>query len=830
MRTKILALLVMLCICAGTLFSQVPEDWYQNKPIRSITFEGLRNVTRTEIEGMFNSYIGKNFTDDLYWEILQRIYAVEYFDEVTPVALPGDSERKTVQLNFIVKEKPVIKKILFSGNRRLSRSSIMERITLKESDIFNELKYRIDERAVRDLYLEKGYASVRVTSELITNDDGSINIQFLINEGKQTVISDIEFEGNRVFNAKTLKKEMKLKESRVLFSSGTFTEALLETDKSALKSFYNEKGYIDAVVEMVLRETDTESSPDRNLLKLTFVIREGEQYTYGGTEITGNTIFSTEELLSKIRLKPGDILNLNRLTEGFQAISEIYFENGYTSNYVNIQDRRDVDRRTVSYVITIIEQDRSHIENIIIRGNTKTKDKVITRELMFEPGDIFSRSKLLDSIRNLYNLRFFSMVIPDFVPGSEENLIDVVINVEEQSAASIQFGVTFSGANDSDSFPLSLFVQWEDKNFLGNGNAFGASLTVSPDTQSLTLSFSENWFLGTPLSVGFNLTAYHKELYTYRDDLFPIFDDAYYDEYGSVPDPYNSRGEYEDSASLDDAYRMQYEQWLFSAGVSTGYRWLPRFATVTLRGGLNFGLVQNFYDEMVYRPADKNIRDRHGKWVWTNYVWTSVALDRRDLNYDSSKGFFLSERLTYYGIIPSLETEYYFRSDTKGELYITLLDLPVAESWSLKFVLAGFTTFSFLVPISDSQISDSSKLYIDGMFHGRGWTNLYSKSSNYGNLMLSHSLELRMPLFPGVIALDFFMDAVAIKPTLQDMGKLKIDDYYFSFGPGIRFSIPQFPLRLLFANTFRIQDGKFEWRNGKGADWTFVLSFSLVNY
>lgn len=827
MRTKLVAFLILLA-CIGGVFAQTSDDWYQNKPIRTITFEGLKNVTRSELDGLFSSYLGKNFNDELYWEILQKLYALEYFDEITPVALPGDPDRATVLLQFTVTEKPVIKNIKFTGNKKLRTADLLDKVTLKEGDIYNELKSRLDERSIRDYYLEKGYAGIKVVSEVVANTDKTLTLQFTLTEGKQTVVSSIQFEGNNTMSAKTLKNAMSLKEAKLL-NSGTFQESMLEADKASIRSYYIERGYVDAVVESVIRGIDSGSPSDKNLLKLTFVIKEGEQYVYSGTMLEGNKIFTTTELLEKIRLKEGDVLNLNRFTEGYQAIADVYFENGYTSNYINRQEKRDNEQKRISFVITIVESSRSHIEHLIIKGNTKTKEKVILREFSLEPGDIFSKSKLLDSVRNLYNLRYFSAVAPDLVPGSEPNLVDVVIALEEQSTASVQFGVTFSGVTDADTFPLSVFVQWEDKNLLGNGQTVSANVTASPDTQSLSLGFSENWFLGSPLTVSFNLSVSHKQLYAYQDVLFPVFGDDYYDKNGIVPDPFTSLEEYQKASGIDDSYRMKYDRWEYGIGTSTGYRWFPGFATATLRGGVNFSVVQNFYDGQIYRPADKGIRDQYGQWGWSNSLWSRFSLDKRDLNYDPSTGWFASEQVTFYGLIPELEAEYYMRSDAKGEVYFTLLNYPLTNVWNLKFVLAGYSGLSFLRPVVDRTISDTNKLYIDGMFIGRGWNTLYATSTARGNMMINHWLELRMPLAPGVIAADFYLDAVATKPELEDVSSLSLNDYYFSYGPSLRFSIPQFPLRLMFANTFRIQDGKFEWGNGTGPDWKFVLSFNISN-
>jgi outer membrane protein insertion porin family len=838
MRTKLIALAALIACLAGAVYAQTEEtpqasanlesSWYQDKPIRSITFDGLKSVSKNELNGLFSSYQGKPFNDEVYWDILQKLYALEYFSDISPIALPGDEGKTTVILNFKVVEKPVVKSIKFTGNKKLKAAELLDKVALKEGDVYNELKSRNDERAIRDFYLEKGYANVKVTSDASTDKSGSIVLVFSVNEGKQTVVSSIQFEGNKAVASRTLKRELKLKENK-FFTSGTFRENDLENDKVAILSYYHERGYIDAVVESVIRDVDTTTETDKNLLKLTFIVKEGDPYTYAGTTITGNHLFTSEELLAKIRLQPGDVLNLNSFNVGYQAVADVYYENGYTSNYITKREIRDNDRKSVAYEISIVERGRSHIENITIRGNTKTKERVILREFLISPGDIFSKKKLVDSIRNLYNLRYFSTVAPDVVQGSEENLIDVVVNVEEQSTASIQFGVTFSGSADAETFPLSVFLQWEDKNFLGNGQTVSANTTVSPDTQSLTLGYSENYFMNSPLTVTFNLSVEHRSLYAPQDVEFPVFDDDYYDEHGMVPDPYTSYDDFDNASLYNSSYRMKYEQWSYSLGVSTGYRWFPTLAMVTLRGGVTFSVVQNFYDNTIYRPADKDIRDKHGQWIWANSVWTKLSLDRRDINYDPSSGWFLSQQITYHGLFPSLETEFYTRYDTKGEVYFKLLDLPVSDKYNLKAVLACNTGFSFQLPNKDVPISDTNKIYIDGMFVGRGWMTLYDENVARGDLMISHALELRVPLVPNTFAFDFFFDGVAVKKDIHELSSLSLNDYYFSYGPGVRFLIPQFPLRLMFANSFRIQDGNVQWKGDDKSNWTFVLSFNMAN-
>ena len=812
MLKKVIAVTILL-LSVNFLWAQAPDNWYENKPISSIVFQGLNSVSKSELDGIFDSFKGKPFSDETYSEILQKLYALDYFSDIVPKAMPADIDYQYVRLEFDVTEKPVIALIKITGNHQISRGDLLSKILLKKGDIYNDIKKNSDEQTIKNYYIEKGYATVSVTSNVSDNPQGGLTLEFTITEGKQTIVSSVSFQGNTAVGEKALKGVLVTKPAKFLVK-GIFKEAALEEDKAAIQQFYGERGYIDAHVENIVRDIDTESDSQKNMVKLTYVIMEGEQYTYGGTTFEGNKIFSTEDLTAKIRLAPGAVLNMTKFEQGFQAVADTYFENGYTSNYINRAMQRDSATNKASFVITIVERSRSHIENIIIRGNKRTKDYVIRRELLFEPGDVFSKSKFTDSLRNLFNLRYFSTVVPDVQPGSEQDLIDVILNVEEQSTASIQFGVTFSGVSDADSFPLSLFVQWQERNLAGRGNELSVNATAATDKQTIQLGYAENWFLGHPLTVGFDLAFTHKSLFDYQDVVFP---------YG----PFKSRAEFEQNKDLANAYRMRYDRMETTFGIHTGYRWYPRYCTITLRGGINFSLGKNFYNTALYRAADPTVRRQQAQWRLSNSFWTRLSFDGRDLAYDPGKGWFLSEQVSFFGLIPKAEDEYFFRSESKAEAYFTLVNHPVSEIWNLKFVLAFYSGFSFQLPMPNSIISESSKLGIDGMFTGRGWMTL--GGTGKGNVLLNHWVEFRWPLAHGILSFDFFLDSAAVKKNLTDLKTLSINDYYFSFGPGLRFVIPQFPLRLMFANTFKAENGKMKWGNGKGADWRFVLSFSIPN-
>ena len=836
MRVALVAALVL--VMAFPVFTQESEDWFQGRPIRRIVFDGLTNVRPADLEGITEPYINRLFSDDLYWELLGRLYALEYFEHITPSAVRADFAGTDVILRFTVVERPVVSRVNFVGNSTLRRSELLDLVTIGVGDVATLLRLRLDEQAILDRYIERGFPDASINTEVQQLTPTTVAVIFHISEGDRITIEAFHFEGNSVFSDRTLQRQLSLR-TRGIIADGAFQEARLIADTQAIAQYYHDRGFIDANVVDVVQDI-RRSDRGQNLMTLTFRIYEGRQYTFSGITFQGNHIFSEEQLSSLIVSRVGDTVNARRIQADLTRISGIYFENGYIFNQIEPVPIQDPAAGTFGFNILITERGRAHIENIIVRGNVKTRDSVILREIPLEPGDVFSQGRIMEALRNLHNLQYFSMVDPQTPPGSVDSLMDLVFTVEEMPTTDVQFGFNFSGSSDPDTFPVSVMAQWNDRNFRGSGNILGAELLASPDTQSLSLNYTHRWIFGLPLSGSFDLTLQHMSRRAAMQNTAPFFHGT---ELFAYPDGFNSFDEYESANRVPpDGYLMPYDQWRLSLGMGSSYRWTTSYGNLGLGGGLRIGMVQNTFNSNLYRPFDPIIRERNNTWTPALSIWSALSLDQRDIFFDPSSGYYAVQRVSWHGLTP-LEPEHYIRTDTRAEWFYTLFDLAVAENWNLKAVFGIHTGFSFIFrqPQHDRPlIEDASQLAVDGMFTGRGWTGEFRRK---GHALWTNWAEVRIPLAPGILAWDFFIDAAGVKETpqalfsdfLADDGSMPGSETFFmrfSLGGGFRFTIPQFPFRFSLARRFVIRDGNMQWVGGGigGSGLDFVVSFALSTY
>lgn len=862
-----LIFLTVLGLC-GAVFAQEGEAWYMGKIIREIRFEGLRNVSRNDVDSVVRPFQGKEFSDQLFRDLQAALYNLDYFEGfIRPEVQKGDPQGNTLVLIFHVQEKPAIHEIRFEGNSRFSASELRDQVVIKTGEILVDSKVRQDESKLRQFYLEKGYPQVRVSSTVQRLEgQNRVIVTFRIEEGAQTLVRTIAFEGVSQVSVGSLREVLKTREQGFL-SSGVFQEANLVADRQALQQYYWRLGFVDARVLEIRRESEVDAQQNRVYLKLTYVLQEGQQFTFGGVEFEGNSLFSAEELRGQVRLAPGQIFNKEVFDADYSRILDLYFENGYVYNSFDRVERR-VDN-TIYVTIRITERPRARIENIIVRGNTKTQEHVILREIPLEPGDVFSKTKIIQGLRNLNNLQYFKAITPETPPGSVEGLVDLIINVEEGNTAEIMFGLSFSGATD---FPVSGNFKWQDRNFLGRGLTFGIDLNVSPVQQSLAFNFTEPWAFDQRLSLSTSLNiGHHRRSNIEQDVVFPLYSDRY------LPDPYEldvwvftepttigsityqpgqvfpgvpteaQIAQYKLKRQYDwdrekgllksGQNTMTLDEWSFSLGIGTGYSFFTPYGRFIVGSGINTALQYITYDGDVYRPASVALRQNFNQWLFENSLYFRAFWDTRDFIYNPEMGTLLGGIYTITGGFLS-GAVHYTRLALKAEGNYRLFRLPLVDWYTFRVVARARSVMSFVMnplgPPFEVVAQPKHLLFIDGMTAGRGWRPTVNLQNGFA--AWTNSFELRLPAVENFLWFDIYLDSFVFRQQGISLFPIETQDWYFSYGFGLRITNPQLPLGFYLGKPFRLgEDGNLIWEKGDGIfgsdiDFRLVITFGMDLY
>ncbi|NCB00720.1 MAG: outer membrane protein assembly factor BamA [Spirochaetia bacterium] len=791
-------------------FQIVEYDWYINKPIKGFTFNSLINADKNELEDITFPYIGKPFTQALYKEIETKFNNLLQFSLFEAEAVRGGLGNSDLFIDFTFTELPVINAITFNGNAGIKSKTMINALSLKEGDFLSLSKVNGGAEELKNLYIEKGYADALVDSSYsIDEATNTIELTYAIIEGRQSKVDQINFVGVENLSVNEVKKAVSTK-VQSLFNAGNYNEATILADRGAIELTYQNNGFIDAKVVDVVYEEVVQDKPTIKKLNITFVIEEGKQWFLGAINVEGNNVFPDETFDSVITIAPGSVLNISKIQSNISNIADIYWNEGYVENTIDIKEDRDEEKNTISYTVVISEKGQARIENVIIRGLTKTKEYVLTRELTLQPGDVFSKKKYIQSAQNLFNTGLLTDVVPSISYGTQENTLVVTYTVTEGNQMNIGFGATFGG--NVDGFPVSGFLSWEDSNIGGTGRDLTISTELSPDSQSANVSFADTWVgdkrWSNSLNLSFKRTNISNALRI--GDGSPTTQDR---ESKAYPYPYTSYEAWvaDGKGSPDSRYLMPYVSYKVSLGYNTGYTFLFDAGRLSIAGGPSITLNRAEFDPDIYAPYDYLVGRYQQRWELSNRLSLSLSWDGRDLINNTTKGYIVNQSIVYAGgILGGLSN--YMRSSTSASGFLKLFDIPGEKPTPV--VASLNTTVSFLFnqfyPI-DGNFSNAwttgisasmyEYLYIDGITIARGIEPQF-----YKEFLWDSSLETSIQIAQNVLWGEAFVSATAVSGDLNSLNTSPLD-WYFSAGVGIRLKIPGFPLGLYLVKNARIEEG-----------------------
>ncbi len=459
---------------------------------------------------------------------LTRLWGLRIFSDIQIEAenIVGDGAYLLIK----VEENPRLDRVEYIGLDELSESDLQKKLSIVRGQIVSPQELSKITKIIKKAYEEEGYLQAEVTPEILESPDsaahGKILLRITIDEGADARIGSIVFYGNKAFDADELKGALEDTHEKIwwkFWQGSKLDRKKYADDKKKLIQFYQKNGYRDA--ELMTDSMSYDKSTNKLLLRL--YVYEGPQYKVRNIVWEGNTVFKKDVLVERLGILPGEVYNKEKFERNLRAnddqtdVASLYLDNGYLTVDMPTEEVK-VGADSVDIYIRIHERNQFRIAKVDIRGNTKTQERVIRRELYTRPGDYFSRSKIIRSIRQLSVLNYFNpeKIKPDTKFVDDKN-VDVVYEVEEKSSDTFNMSVGYSGVLGFtgaigltfNNFALSEPLSGGGGQMLGFDWQFGG--TEGYSNRTLSISFREPWLYDTPTSLGFSL--YDSELrYTYN--------------------------------------------------------------------------------------------------------------------------------------------------------------------------------------------------------------------------------------------------------------------------------------------------------------------------
>ncbi len=482
--------------------------------VNKIDIQGLKRIEEGAIKAKVSQKIGEPVSQDKINEDIKAIFKMGYFDDVRVEIEPFEGG---VRLIYIVKEKPTIIKVDFQGNKEIEDSKLKEKITITAGAIADTVLIQDNALKIKNYYEEEGYwlANIVPVTKKISEDE--IGLTYQIDEGPKIKIRKIIVEGNKNISSSKIKKAMETKEwwlFSFITSSGYYKKAQMETDVEKIKTLYFDNGYIKAAV------AEPEVAVDREKKGMTITIRvsEGDQYKVSSIDFRGNKVYDDAAIRKLITISPNSVFRKSQLEKNIQSISLLYSDNGYAMVSVMPDLVPDEKDKTVRVSLTISEGEKYRVGRIEVSGNTKTRDKVIRREIRFDEGEIFSSSKLKRTYERINNLQFFDSV--DIVPKPkyEEKIVDLDVRVKERPTGFLSIG---GGYSSVDKFIAT--ADLTQGNLFGKGQYLKIKGELGGKSSLYEISFRDPWFLDRPIALNAGIYRTSRDYTEYNKKAYGFF-------------------------------------------------------------------------------------------------------------------------------------------------------------------------------------------------------------------------------------------------------------------------------------------------------------------
>lgn len=736
-----------LLIYSGCAFVYA-QNTERNTVINKIEIKGNERISAAAIKSAVVTMEGDIYSSETISKDVDAIWSLGFFDSIE---VEIEQFENGVNVIFVVYERPVVKRIVFEGNNKISEKKLRETVTLLENDDLKNYLVKLDEDKIKALYHKKGFLFVDIKVEE-KKSSGGVELIYHINEGEKVRIDKIEFKGNHSLDNKKLSKLMKTSPKRfpVFLFGGIFNKEEFEADIENVKDFYRQKGWLDAEVNWKI-----DYSSNKTLIYITVNVEEEERYFVDVINVNGQTIFTKNELTRNLHLVEGGPFLLELLDKDIFDLRLLYGEQGFSN--VNIDEKHyfNPNDTNVNIVYNIHENERVFIEKIKITGNDKTKDNVIRRQLTFFPGEHLNISKVKDSQQRLINTGYFDResgapASVTFEPGSKPNTQNVLLDVKEGRSGMLRFGGGF-GAN------VGLFgdISYTDRNF--------DILDLPKDLNDL---LSGNAFRGGGHVFNIRLAPGIER----QEASISIFNPSVYDSQYSAGTSLFSFGR----------NREDYDEKRKGVNINTG---------TVLKSGIFLGVTPGFevisiddIDDVEGDMAPQDVFDVEGDHAKLG-VEFKASINRRDNPFLPAKGYIAETSLEVAGLDVDI-----IKFIASGRKFQTVYNSPKRG----KHIITYLGTLGLVETTSGEDVPIFERFFAGGTgsirgFRFRGASPVEDAQQVGGDVLLLGSVEYNFPVFKEFLRGVTFVDAGKAD---KDIADLNFENFRAAAGFGVRFTLP----------------------------------------
>ncbi len=507
MLNNLLKNLIYFCILSSPLQSHFVWAAPNTKPslqtgkqiVKSIEVTGLKKIEKDAVLAKINSQVGQPFKSQDASIDIQNLFAMNFFVQIE--VLKENLNLNEIKLIYKITEKPVINEVVFEGHSEVKTDELEVQSGLKTYEVINYTKIQQGVDKLLKFYEEKGFYLVKiepVIEDIVKNE--SVRVKYVITENDKVKVKKITLLGNKILKDNQIKDKLFTKEAgffSAMSSSGSFKQEAFDQDLQVMKYIYWNEGFLQVKIDRPLVTV----TPDKKSIYITYHIEEGDQYSVGDIDFSGDLLFPKSELMESIKIKDNGLFSVEVMRKDITDLQAKYGDLGYAfANVIPRYNFRDSDKK-VDLVFEFEKGSKVYFGDISVTGNTKTRDKVLRRELKIEEGELYNETRKRQSLENIQRLGFFEEVnFKTSTPPEKPDQLNIEIVVKERNTGQIQLTAAYG---NSQGFSLGGSIQ--QNNFRGLGQSLEARIDAAKYRQDYKLSLTDPYFYDTKWSSGFDL-------------------------------------------------------------------------------------------------------------------------------------------------------------------------------------------------------------------------------------------------------------------------------------------------------------------------------------